>query len=530
MAKHKRQRDNSRYGAETGPLCERSYEVNETRIGTLVSVSMADLARLGLTPDWNPSAFISGRSYKSPRGKYAFLCESDAEVFRTVYEGATGVKMKTHPKGNDYPVHVDRFIPFDQPVGERAVPGLPDAIPYSCSRDRADCTDVAAYNPILQSVTDFIMYVVLCDIVDNHAVQGPKMLETTYLMLRQWIRSKTPALSGTFYDDKTRMMWVYQFRTGFPVCPTCHREFGRLRNIHLSKTYVAYQPHCSSRCAYGDPYTASRREASSMARYGVPHPSKSAEIKEAKRQTLLRKYGTTGIMRIKEIRGKAIATNRKRYGTDYPAQNPSILDKVHDTIRKRYGVTNSLLIPGMRERIRKTMIERYGVESPLQNESLHKKMVQTTRERYGFDYPTQDPDKMDMIISMRIRNQKLENRHKEDGLVFDSGWELRFYQYCKRRGFDVIYHPCCLTYEFNGREFRYYPDFEVNGKLYEIKGDCFINRDGTWRVPFRRKGMSDEEYRRSCDRMEAKRQCIVAHGVIVVSREEMKDLGGVFNV
>ena len=31
---------------------------------------------------------------------------------------------------------------------------------------------------------------------------------------------------------------------------------------------------------------------------------------------------------------------------------------------------------------------------------------------------------------------------------------------------------------------RYFPDFEIEGKFYEIKGDQFFNEDGTMCNPF----------------------------------------------
>jgi hypothetical protein len=133
MAKQTRQRDNSRYRKTATPLIEQSYELNETRIGTLLSVPMDDLKALGLMPEWNPYAFISNASWKSARGKYAFLYGHDIDVFKEVYEQAVGASLKTHPKGNDYPLHINRLIPFDAEVVERIAPELPAAVPYSCS-------------------------------------------------------------------------------------------------------------------------------------------------------------------------------------------------------------------------------------------------------------------------------------------------------------------------------------------------------------------------------------------------------------
>lgn len=36
-----------------------------------------------------------------------------------------------------------------------------------------------------------------------------------------------------------------------------------------------------------------------------------------------------------------------------------------------------------------------------------------------------------------------------------------------------------FSYEFDGKTLSYVPDFELDGQLYEIKGDQFLREDGT---------------------------------------------------
>jgi hypothetical protein len=224
------------------------------------------------------------------------------------------------------------------------------------------------------------------------------------------------------------------------------------------------------------------------------------------------------------VRMKIAQSCTKLFGVIHPLQNKSIRDKTVETMCRRYGVTNSMFLPEVREKVKKTMRDKYGVDYPLQNPIVNAKATATRLARYGVEYPAQSQEIMDRIIGKRIKNQCLENRPQIDGLVFDSGWELEFYIFCKNRGLSVEYHPCSFEYSHNGKTHRYYPDFRVGDKLYEIKGDCFINQDGTWRSPFRREGSTDDEYADECARMEAKRQCILKHGVIIVSRAEMKNL------
>lgn len=64
-------------------------------------------------------------------------------------------------------------------------------------------------------------------------------------------------------------------------------------------------------------------------------------------------------------------------------------------------------------------------------------------------------------------------------MSFDSFPELCFYLYNKRVGNGIIREPRTFEYEFAGKILVYVPDFEVNGELYELKGDQFLAEDGT---------------------------------------------------
>lgn len=56
------------------------------------------------------------------------------------------------------------------------------------------------------------------------------------------------------------------------------------------------------------------------------------------------------------------------------------------------------------------------------------------------------------------------------GFYCDSSWELAFVIYCLDHNLPIKRCRQCLRYEFEGEIHRYYPDFEINDKIYEIKG------------------------------------------------------------
>lgn len=56
------------------------------------------------------------------------------------------------------------------------------------------------------------------------------------------------------------------------------------------------------------------------------------------------------------------------------------------------------------------------------------------------------------------------------GLHFDSSWELAFIVYCKEHNMNISRFKGYRTYQINGEIKKYYPDFTVDNKHYEIKG------------------------------------------------------------
>lgn len=56
------------------------------------------------------------------------------------------------------------------------------------------------------------------------------------------------------------------------------------------------------------------------------------------------------------------------------------------------------------------------------------------------------------------------------GIHCDSSWELAFVIYCEEHNIKIVRNSKPLKYIFENKEYKYYPDFIINGQLYEIKG------------------------------------------------------------
>ena len=125
-------------------------------------------------------------------------------------------------------------------------------------------------------------------------------------------------------------------------------------------------------------------------------------------------------------------------------------------------------------------------------------MRQTCLEKYG-------------VESFSQTNEFAKYHRKQieyDSLTFDSSWEVTVYQYCKENNIPCEYQPnITFEYEYGGKEHYYHPDFLINGKIYEVKGDQFFDGD-----------KMINPYDRTQDGLyEAKHQCMIKNNIIILN-------------
>lgn len=192
---------------------------------------------------------------------------------------------------------------------------------------------------------------------------------------------------------------------------------------------------------------------------------------EYMKQKLKEKYGEKGPLGNKEIREKGKQTKLKLYG------NPDYVNsqKISKTHRNR--TENEITISNIKRK--KTKLELYGDPNYCNVE----KIKQTKLSLYNNQYYV-NPDKTKMtrsnwpeskLLNMR-RNRK--SKIQFDGLRFDSSWEFAIYCYYKDTGHNIIHSNLIFNYMYNDEQHKYFPDFEIDGKIFEIKGNQFFkNKD-----------------------------------------------------
>lgn len=265
-------------------------------------------------------------------------------------------------------------------------------------------------------------------------------------------------------------------------------------------------------------------------KYGCECSLHCDEIHEKAVKTCLDKYGVECYASSKEFIEKGKESKRIRYGDE----NFNNREEASKTCLEKYGVDNYLKTEECKERIRLTNLERYGDECSCRNDSVKSKMKKTCIEKFGCFY-TQTEEFKEKSKETCLNKYGFENFSQSDfykskrvyeyeGISFDSKAEIEVYKFCKDKKLNFSFHPCGIIYfdELNVQH-TYHPDFEIEGKLYEIKGDHFFDENGKYRTPWKGK-LTDDQLLLRQKRDDAKIKCMIENKVIIIKSSQIKNL------
>lgn len=288
-------------------------------------------------------------------------------------------------------------------------------------------------------------------------------------------------------EDKVKSLG-YKDKIKF-ICQGCNKE------ITISSKYNfrnLFCKHCNTVRTSQEKYGTDNPAQSdiSISKQKQTKANKTEEEKKQaenrKKQTMLKKYGVDNPAKSKEIYDKVKKTSIQNYGGVGFASD-TLRAKAENTCKALYNKSLHSCSMANREA---EYIKKYGVKHPMQLPEVRKKVEETNLKKYGQKHPG-------------------GHNYIYKGLNFDSSWELYYYLYLKDNKANFTYHPKkFFNYEYNGINHTYYPDFEVNGHLVEIKGPQFFKDDGTMCNPFDHN--LDGVF-------EAKHQCMIQNGVTVIS-------------
>ena len=132
-------------------------------------------------------------------------------------------------------------------------------------------------------------------------------------------------------------------------------------------------------------------------------------------------------------------------------------------------------------------------------------MKKTCLEKYG--------------VESYVQTSKFAKNHRKkiiyNDISFDSSWEVIVCEYCEKNNLSYEYQPeIQFKYYYNDKQHIYQPDFLIEGKLYEVKGDHFFDGDK----------MINPDDRTQDGLFESKHQCMLDNNVIILRREDIEKM------
>lgn len=225
----------------------------------------------------------------------------------------------------------------------------------------------------------------------------------------------------------TKCNWILNGLVDFPICEMCSQRFGRDINLQINTQYSKTCPKCSRKIA-------SMKTHATVKKRIDEDPYYYDHIVEKRKSTSFKLHDDSNWNNIEKNR----STCTGRYGVDNVRKTQHCKDAIKQTKKDRYGDENYVNV----EKSKQTCLNNNGVEWPMQ--------------------------------SAEIRS-KAALKYKYDGFVFDSKQELCFYIWLRdnKKQFEVN-ETLTITYVYAGKVHTYIPDFIVEGKIIEIKGDHFF--------------------------------------------------------
>ena len=298
-----------------------------------------------------------------------------------------------------------------------------------------------------------------------------------------------------------------------PICKVCGKpcKFINFRN--------GYRVYCSKKCPSNDKEWQKNRINTCVEKYGTG--SNIEKIKE----TCVQRYGVENVFQTSEVKEKIKNTSLEKYGVENPGGSAESIEKIRTSLIKHFGTIKEagrhsykvgqltkLIRHGDKnynniDKMKQTKLERYGDE----NYVNVAKSKETNRANHGGLHNSQTKD-----WQFNFKNRK--RKFCFDGISFDSTWELKLYKFCKEHCMNIVYQPCTIDYyDSNNKHHVYHPDFMINDKLYEVKGNHLL-KDGKLYNPFSKTFDVD------------KQKCIDDNNITIISFKEIKNLNEFFKI
>lgn len=242
-------------------------------------------------------------------------------------------------------------------------------------------------------------------------------------------------------------------------CVVCGKEF----EVDISNI----QQTCSRRCT-------------NLRKYGTEWPTQSDSQKMKLVSSLQSKYGVCNVSQLPDHLSKSENTCLEKYGETNYAKTRECKQRIRDTNMHQFGVSCNLQLPSVDrskgfESSPQNYIDaneafkgKYGVDNPMKVKEFCQRQQQSTFEHYGVYHPSQSPEVARKCSTTRA------NILASDGTHLDSSYELLVYEYLLRNNISFK-RQIPIEYVYEGKSRVTFIDFEIDGILFECKGNHLLH-------------------------------------------------------
>lgn len=201
-----------------------------------------------------------------------------------------------------------------------------------------------------------------------------------------------------------------------------------------------------------------------------------------------------------DVKRRTQNTYFQKTGYYHNWSNPDSRQKCIDTYFKETGYTHNMKNPEHLKQRSEEYFRKTGYYHNWSNPESFAKCQQTYYEKTGYKNPGQNPNTQSHTVYGFYYND----------IYFDSHWEYELYEALRSSKNVFEYHPkITFTYIKEEQEHKYKPDFIINGKFYEVKGDFFFNDNNQLINPFTKELQLE------------KQECMIKNNVIILKRKEL---------
>ena len=181
-------------------------------------------------------------------------------------------------------------------------------------------------NALLTTKKDKEFLQQLLELKEKNKTTWTTLLRNRYQQLLTWLLDKTPLLDNS-YTLATRLYWVKEGLTDFPLCKYCNKEDKSCpleKDVYQKRNIDNFQQGyfraCTIKCPNLNAERAKKTADTCIERYGSNCFLASADGKK-KRDEWLKAHGVINAFQIDNIKKKAEETRLERYGVKYTMQS-----------------------------------------------------------------------------------------------------------------------------------------------------------------------------------------------------------------